>query len=80
MKLPRDLSGMDLARALGRVGYVVTRQTGSHVRLTLATEPQHHITIPAHQPLKAGTLAAILGAVAVRMGLDRVALLSRLNL
>ena len=30
MKLPRDLSGADLVKALGRIGYRVTRQTGSH--------------------------------------------------
>ena len=29
MKLPRDLSGEDLARALKKPGYEVTRQTGS---------------------------------------------------
>ena len=33
--LPRDLAGADLARALGRIGYRVTRQTGSHMRLTI---------------------------------------------
>lgn len=80
MKLPRDLSGLELARGLARVGYVVTRQTGSHVRLTRSEEPQHHVTIPAHQPLKVGTLAAILGEVGARLGLDREALLERLKL
>ncbi len=39
MKLPRDISGIELAKALARVGYVTTRQTGSHVRLTLTSEP-----------------------------------------
>lgn len=34
MKLPRDLSGADLAKALTRVGYRSTRQSGSHIRLT----------------------------------------------
>ncbi|HUT98854.1 MAG TPA: type II toxin-antitoxin system HicA family toxin [bacterium] len=33
MKLPRDVSGVKLARRLGKLGYVVTRQTGSHIRL-----------------------------------------------
>ncbi len=33
MKLPRDLSGDDLARALQQFGYQPTRQTGSHLRL-----------------------------------------------
>jgi predicted RNA binding protein YcfA (HicA-like mRNA interferase family) len=34
VKLPRDLSGEDLAVLLRRYGYQVTRQTGSHLRLT----------------------------------------------
>jgi predicted RNA binding protein YcfA (HicA-like mRNA interferase family) len=59
MRLPRDLSGMNFAKALGRVGYRVVRQTGSHVRLIRDGSPQHHITIPAHDPLKIGTLASI---------------------
>ena len=79
MKLPRDLSGLDLSRSLSRLGYEVTRQTGSHIRLTLAAEPQHHITIPAHQPLKVGTLSAVLGDVAQRLGLSRDELLVRLK-
>jgi predicted RNA binding protein YcfA (HicA-like mRNA interferase family) len=64
MKLPRNLSGAELIRALGKLGYRVTRQAGSHVRLTTDTPSQHHITIPNHDPLKIGTLAAILGDVA----------------
>jgi predicted RNA binding protein YcfA (HicA-like mRNA interferase family) len=32
MRLPRDVSGKQLAILLGRYGYEVTRQTGSHVR------------------------------------------------
>jgi predicted RNA binding protein YcfA (HicA-like mRNA interferase family) len=36
MKLPRDLSGPDLAKVLRSVGYEITRQTGSHMRLTPA--------------------------------------------
>ena len=35
MKLPRDISGVELAKALERLGYRITRQTGSHLRLTL---------------------------------------------
>lgn len=61
MNLPRDLSGAELAKALAKIGYRITRQTGSHLRLTLETPSQHHITIPAHDPLKIGTLSAIFG-------------------
>lgn len=79
MRLPRDLSGMDLAKALGRVGYRVVRQTGSHLRLTReGSSTQHHITIPAHDPLKVGTLAAILSDVMGHLQLDRDKLIERL--
>ena len=78
MKLPRDLSGAELIEALSRVGYRVTRQSGSHVRLSNDTDPQHHITVPAHDPLRVGTLAAILGDVGGQLQLDRQQLLKRL--
>jgi predicted RNA binding protein YcfA (HicA-like mRNA interferase family) len=71
MKLPRDLSGADLVKALARVGYRVTRQAGSHVRLTTDTPSQHHVTIPAHDPLKVGTLAGILSDVATHLKISR---------
>jgi predicted RNA binding protein YcfA (HicA-like mRNA interferase family) len=78
MKLPRDLSGAELAKAPGRVGYQVTRQSGSHLWLTTAIPTEHHVTVPAHDPLKVGTLAAILGAVAEHLRLDRDELVRRL--
>jgi predicted RNA binding protein YcfA (HicA-like mRNA interferase family) len=78
MKLPRDLSGAELAKALAKVGYRVTRQTGSHMRLSAEQPTQHDITIPAHDPLKVGTLAAVLGEVAANLELDRDELLRRL--
>ena len=78
MRLPRDLSGMDLAKALGRVGYRVVRQTGSHLRLTRDGSTQHHITIPAHDSLKIGTLASILSDVTDHLQLDRDKLIERL--
>ena len=78
MKLPRDLTGAELAKALGKVGYRVTRQTGSHLRLTADAPTQHHVTIPAHDALKLGTLAAILGQVAEHLKMDRDTLMQRL--
>lgn len=70
MRLPRDVSGHDLAQALARLDYAVTRQTGSHMRLTTARCGEHHVTIPAHAPLRLGTLRAILAEVAAHHGLD----------
>ena len=78
MRIPRDLSGADLVKRLGRLGYEVTRQTGSHIRLTSRVQGEHHVTIPNHDPLRIGTLAAILDGVAAHHGLTREALLQRL--
>lgn len=77
-RLPRDLDGATLARALGNFGYQVTRQTGSHIRLTTHQGGEHHVTIPAHSPLRVGTLAAILADVAGHLQLERDELLRAL--
>ena len=67
-----------LGKALTRLGYQVTRQTGSHMRLTTQQGGEHHVTIPAHDVLKVGTLNAILREVAEHFGLARDGLLERL--
>jgi len=65
LRLPRDLAGTDLAALLRRYGYEVTRQTGSHIRLTSRLRgTEHHVTVPRHQQLRLGTLSAILSDVA----------------
>ena len=78
MKLPRDLSGDDLIKALKKLGYQTTRQTGSHIRLTLEGPLQHHITIPNHSPIKVGTLSAILSDVAIHWSISKDSLLQKL--
>jgi predicted RNA binding protein YcfA (HicA-like mRNA interferase family) len=79
MKLPRDLSCMELVKALKTLGYEVSRQTGSHMRLTtIATGNEHHLTIPRHNPLRVGTLAAILDSVASNFGLTREEIIKRI--
>ena len=57
MKLPRDLSGDDVVRALKRLGFVVVRQVGSHVRLARGDA---RVTVPAHNAIVPGTLKSIL--------------------
>ncbi|MBL7717940.1 MAG: type II toxin-antitoxin system HicA family toxin [Flavipsychrobacter sp.] len=64
MRIPRDLTGEALVKLLKSLGYAVTRQTGSHIRLTTTQNGEHHITIPNHKPLKIGTLSAILSEIA----------------
>ena len=78
MKVPRDLSGEQLIKKLERLGYKVTRQTGSHIRLTCDNPTQHHITIPNHDPLRLGTLNSILGDIAAQLKVARDELLQRL--
>jgi predicted RNA binding protein YcfA (HicA-like mRNA interferase family) len=79
LKLPRDLSGNELAKQLRRYGYEVTRQTGSHVRATSQLKGrEHHVTIPAHKQLKVGTLAEILGDVANYLEITREELAKKL--
>ena len=78
MRLPRDLSGDDLSNALKGLGYRITRQTGSHMRLTTAELGEHHITIPRTVSLRVGTLSGILGDVAAHFGLTREELVKKI--
>jgi predicted RNA binding protein YcfA (HicA-like mRNA interferase family) len=78
MRLPRDLSGSDLAQTLRKLGYSITRQSGSHLRLTTHERGEHHLTIPQHAPLRIGTLSAILADVAAHFELSRGQLLEKL--
>jgi predicted RNA binding protein YcfA (HicA-like mRNA interferase family) len=78
MRLPRDISGERLTKVLKILGYSVTRQTGSHMRLTTSVRGEHHITIPNHDPLRIGTLAGILDEVAVHFDLSRDDLIDKL--
>lgn len=79
MKLPRDLSGEELIRALRRFGYQTTRQTGSHIRVTSNLKGgEHHVTIPAHKQLRIGTLAEILGDIANYLNVTKEELIKQL--
>ena len=72
MKLPRDLSGTEVARRLARhYGYRVTRSRGSHMTVTLTTEgDQHQVTGPRHRDVRIVTLDAIIADVAAFLGLS----------
>ena len=78
MRLPRDLTGDELAQALRLLGYQVTRQTGSHMRLTTAQGGEHHVTIPKHNPLRVGTLGGILSDVAMHFKTTRESIAQQL--
>jgi predicted RNA binding protein YcfA (HicA-like mRNA interferase family) len=78
MRIPRNLTGKEFIKALGKIGYEVTRQSGSHIRLTTSRNGTHHVTIPDHRPIKVGTLAGILGDVAAHHQMTREELVALL--
>jgi predicted RNA binding protein YcfA (HicA-like mRNA interferase family) len=78
MKLPRDISALKLAAALKSLGYEVTRQSGSHMRLTTSQHGEHHVTIPKHDAIRVGTLGGILANIAHHFELTREELTEQL--
>ena len=78
MRVPRDLSGAELVKRLERLGYGVTRQTGSHLRLSCTAHGEHHLNNTKRDPLRTGTLAANLAAVANQHCISLDALLQKL--
>ena len=69
MRLPRDLSGGDLATLLRRhYDYRIGRQRGSHMTLTRTVGgTTHSVTVPRHRVLRMGTLSGILADVAAHL-------------
>jgi predicted RNA binding protein YcfA (HicA-like mRNA interferase family) len=57
VKLPRDLSGPEVVRALGRLGFAQDRQEGSHIRLRKGSL---RVTLPNHRSIAVKTLQSIL--------------------
>ncbi|MCB0116240.1 MAG: type II toxin-antitoxin system HicA family toxin [Caldilineaceae bacterium] len=79
MRIPRDVSGDDLIKRLADLGYVPTRQSGSHVRLTRNDQDgSHSITVPLHASLRVGTLNSILNDVASHLSIAKEDLLRQL--
>ena len=83
MRLPRSLSGAELADLLRRTyDYSLTRQRSSHMRLTSAFMGyEHHVSVPRHNPLRIGTLSGIeppVGDVAEYLQIDRDELVRQL--
>jgi predicted RNA binding protein YcfA (HicA-like mRNA interferase family) len=55
------ISGRETIAAPARLGYLVVRQKGSHVRLRHPTDTSRPpLTVPDHKELKSGTLRAII--------------------
>lgn len=58
-KLP-VVSGIEVVKALAKIGYEVDHQTGSHVILREKEAPHRRLTVPRHSELARGTLRAII--------------------
>ncbi|MEO8664483.1 MAG: type II toxin-antitoxin system HicA family toxin [Ignavibacteria bacterium] len=58
-KLP-VVSGKDLVKALGKLGYETDHQKGSHIILRQISSPFRRLTIPNHRELAKGTLRSII--------------------
>jgi predicted RNA binding protein YcfA (HicA-like mRNA interferase family) len=66
------VSGATLASLLRRHGYEITRQTGSHLRLTSTTKGyEHHVTVPRHKEIKVGTLGSIIAEIAAYLEIHK---------
>jgi predicted RNA binding protein YcfA (HicA-like mRNA interferase family) len=79
MKLPRDISGRELVKALCRDwSYRQVHQVGSHIILQTDAPGHHRLSVPDHTPLRLGTLNGILRAVAQAKQVDREAILKSL--
>ena len=60
MKLP-VISGIDVIKRLKKVGFIATRQKGSHIRLEKYDGKKViKITVPLHSEMKKGTLNRII--------------------
>jgi len=72
VKLPRDIAGRDLVRALVRSwSYREVNRVGSHIILQTETPVHHRLSVPDHSPLRIGTLNAILRSVAKAKNINR---------
>ena len=78
-KIPRGISGRELAHLLSKYGYSIVRQTSSHIRLASRfKDTEHNITIPDHQPLKIGTLNNILKDISEYLKIPKEELIKNL--
>lgn len=80
MRIPRDIDGSRLVKALSVLGYEQTRQKGSHIRVTTRRDGENHEVIPCHTPIKTGTLASILKRIAAHHRMTVEQLLKMLDL
>ncbi len=78
MKMSRDISGKDLIKKLQLFEYQITRQVGSHIRVSTNKNGIHHLTIPNHNPLRIGTLSSIINEISKHLDINKELLIKLL--
>lgn len=78
MPVPKNISGLELIKELKSLGYEVVRQKGSHIRIKTEQNRTHSETIPAHDPIKIGTLNKILSNIANHFNMSKEDLIKQL--
>lgn len=58
-KLP-VISARELLKIMGKIGYSIDHQTGSHMILRNRNYPYRRITVPNHKEIARGTLRSII--------------------
>ena len=66
-KLP-VVSGKQLCKILGKIGYSIDHQTGSHIILRNENPPHRRLTVPNHKEVAKGTLRAIIRQTGLTVG------------
>jgi len=66
-KLP-VLSGKQLCKILGKMGYRTDHQTGSHIILRHENPTHRRLTFPHHKEIAKGTLRAIIRQAGLTVG------------
>ncbi len=78
-KIPRDVSGREMAKLLKIYGYNIIKEKGSHIRLLSDFKgSEHKITIPDHKQIKIGTLNNILNDISRYLEMSKEQLVQEL--
>jgi predicted RNA binding protein YcfA (HicA-like mRNA interferase family) len=78
MRLPRDISGRELIKLLGKLDYAEDRRESSHITIATQRNGHHSVTVPDQKQLRPGMLRRILREVARHSGLAHEELLQLL--
>ena len=54
------ISGFEAVKAFGKLGYMLSHQTGSHIILRRSAPPHRHLSVPNHRELAKGTLRGLI--------------------